>query len=59
MKKVGHIRRPFQAQAITVVKLCHILAVKFGAIGESAVTIEDFNSLEAYVLLLRGETSRF
>jgi len=59
MKKVGHISRPFQAQAIAVVILCRFLAVKFSAIEKSAVTIEHFNSLEAYVLLLRVETSRF
>jgi hypothetical protein len=49
MKKVGHIRRPFQAQAITVVMLCRFLAAKFSAFEKSAVTIENFNSLEAYV----------
>ncbi len=38
MREVGRIRRPFQAQAITVVMLEH------------------FNSLDAYVLLLRVET---
>ncbi|KAF8497915.1 hypothetical protein F5888DRAFT_1803368 [Russula emetica] len=47
MRKVGHIRRPFQAQAITVVMLCRYLAEKFSAIDQSAITIEKFNSLEA------------
>jgi hypothetical protein len=59
MKKVGHIRRPFQAQAITIVMLCRSLADKFGALEKSAITIENFDSLEAYVLLLRAETNRF
>jgi len=69
MKKVGHIRRPFQAQAITVVMLCRFLADTFSALKKPApetpapekpaVTIENFNSLEAYVLLLRAETNRF
>jgi len=59
MKKVGHVRRPFQAQAITVVMLCRFLAIKFSALDKSAVTIENVNSLEEYVLLLRAETNRF
>lgn len=58
MKKVGHIRRPFQAQAITIVMLCRSLAVKFSALEKSAITIENFDSLDAYVLLLRTETNR-
>jgi hypothetical protein len=49
MKKVGHIRRPFRAQAVTIVSLCRFLADKFSAFEKSAVTIENFNSLEAYV----------
>ena len=58
MKEVGRIRRPFQSQAITLVMLCRCLAVKFGDIGNS-ITIENSNSLEAYVLLLRAETNSF
>ncbi|KAI0273924.1 hypothetical protein BGY98DRAFT_107616 [Russula aff. rugulosa BPL654] len=46
MKKVGHIRRPFQAQATTVVMLCRFLANKFSTFEKSARTIENFNSLE-------------
>ncbi len=50
VKKVGHIRRPFQAQAMTVVMLCRFLALKFGALEKSAAaTIENFNSLDEYV----------
>ena len=59
MKKVGHIRRPFQAQAITVVSLCRFLADKFGAFEKSARTIENLNSLEECVLLLRTEINSF
>jgi hypothetical protein len=56
MREVGRIRRPFQAQAIAVVMLCRFLAEKFNAIGKPKVTVEHFNSLDAYVLLLRVET---
>ena len=58
MKKVGHIRRPFQAQAITIVMLCRSLALKFGTLKKPDITVENFDSLEAYVLLLRAETNR-
>jgi hypothetical protein len=58
MKRVGHIRRPFLAQAITVVGLCRHLARKFGELkSATGVTTENFNSLEEYVLLLRAETN--
>ncbi len=57
MREVGRIRRPFQAQAIVVVMLCRFLADKFNAIEKSAVTVEDFDSLEAYVSLRRLETN--
>ena len=57
MKKVGHIRRPFQAQATTVAMLCHFLANKFSTFEKSARTIENFNSLDEYALLLRAETT--
>ena len=56
MKQVGRIRRPFQAQAIALVMLCRFLADKFNAIGQSAVTVENADSLDAYVLLLSTET---
>jgi len=46
MKKVGHIRRPFQSQAIAVVMLCRFLAEKFNALGQTAI-IESSYSLEA------------
>ena len=59
MKKVGHIRRPFQAQAITVVMLCRTLGNEFTKFEKSAQTIEKLNSLEEYVLLLRTETNSF
>ena len=58
MKKVGHIRRPFQAQAMTVVMLCRFLANKFSSFEKSARTIENFNSLEEYVLLITAESTR-
>jgi hypothetical protein len=57
MKQVGRIRRPFQAQAIALVMLCRFLADNFKAIGKSAVTVENVNSLDAYVLLLSTETT--
>lgn len=56
MKDVDSTRRPFQAQGITLAMLCRRLAAKLNTIAESADTIENFNSLEAYVLLLRAET---
>ena len=59
MKDVDSIRRPFQGQGITLAMLCRRLAAKLNTIAESADTIENFNSLEAYVFLLRAETSRF
>jgi hypothetical protein len=46
MKQAGRIRRPFQAQAFALVTLCHFLVDKFNAIGDSAVTVENVNSLE-------------
>ena len=58
MKKVGHIRRPFQAQAMTVVMLCRFLADKFSNFEKSARTIEKLNSLEEYVLFMTAETTR-
>ncbi|KAH9995259.1 hypothetical protein BJV77DRAFT_1066350 [Russula vinacea] len=45
IKKVGHIRRPFQAQAIALARLCHFLAGKFNETGAS-ITVEGFNSLD-------------
>lgn len=47
MRKVGHIRRPFQAQAITVVMLCRSLARTFSTVNKSDITIENFDSVEA------------
>lgn len=55
MKQVGRIRRPFQAQAIALVMLCRFLAENFKAIGKSAVTVENVNSLDAYVVVLSTE----
>jgi hypothetical protein len=46
MKQAGHIRRPFQAQSFALVMLCRYLADRFNAIGDSAVTIDNFNILE-------------
>jgi len=46
MKQAGHIRRPFQAQAFALVMLCRYLADRFNDIGDSAVTIDNFNTLE-------------
>jgi hypothetical protein len=46
MKQAGRIRRPFQAQAFALVTLCRFLVDKFNAIGDSAVTVENVNSLE-------------
>lgn len=46
MKQAGRIRRPFQAQGFALVMLCRFLADKFNTIGDSAVTVENFNSLE-------------
>jgi hypothetical protein len=56
MKQAGRNRRPFQVQAIALLLLCHFLSDKFKAIGKSAVTVENINSLGAYVLLLSTET---
>jgi hypothetical protein len=56
MKQVGRIRRPFQAQSIALVMLCRFLAEKFKSIGKSAVTVENVNSLDAYVVLLSTKT---
>ena len=55
IKKVGHIRRPFQAQAIALARLCHFLADKFNTTGAS-VSADHFNSLDEYVLFLNAET---
>ena len=55
IKKVGHIRRPFQAQAIALARLCHFLADKFNETG-AFITVEGFNSLDECVLFLNAET---
>lgn len=46
MKQAGRIRRPFQAQAFALIMLCRFLADKFTALGDSAATVENANSLE-------------
>src|SRR5260221_1281852 len=46
MKQAGRIRRPFQAQAFALIMLCRFLADKFSALGCSAATGENSNSLE-------------
>jgi hypothetical protein len=46
LKQAGRIRRPFQAQAFALIMLCRFLANKFTALGDSAVTVENLNSLE-------------
>jgi len=46
MKQAGRIRRPFQAQAFALIMLCRFLADKFTALGGSAASVENANSLE-------------